>query len=176
MTMDVETGELIWAFPMPLDHNVRMAFHELFLAAEGTDREKAAIGDPAQLPRPWDPATICDDPELLQATWEWLGRVVSWFNHEYVWDHTAGFIPPCWAQHPHLVHEIAVLADQRRLAGIALTSDLLEDWHRYSVPGFIERMKTRLRSSCLEGSHQAWPARGRYVRHLELRLKPESRR
>lgn len=33
------------------------------------------------------------------------------------------------------VHEIAVLADQRRRAGYALTSDATERWHRYNLPG-----------------------------------------
>jgi hypothetical protein len=37
----------------------------------------------------------------------------------------ADVIPLCWPQHPHLVHEIAVLADQRRRAGPGLTSDAL---------------------------------------------------
>jgi hypothetical protein len=67
-------------------------------------------------------------------------------------------------QHPHLVHEIAVLADQRRRAGHAFTSDALEEWHRYSLPAFTERMKTRLRNHCEDG-HQAWPAKGRHTRH-----------
>jgi hypothetical protein len=61
--------------------------------------------------------------------WSWLEAVVTWLNHEYVWD-VADVIPPCWPQHPHLVDEIAVLADQRRRAGQAHTSDPLEDWQR----------------------------------------------
>jgi hypothetical protein len=40
----------------------------------------------------------------------------------------------------------------------AFTSDALEEWHRYSVPAFTERMKTRLRNHCEDG-HQAWPAK-----------------
>jgi hypothetical protein len=67
-------------------------------------------------------------------------------------------IPVCWPQHPHLVHEIAVLADQRRRAGHALTSDALEEWHRYNLPAFTERMKSRLRNHCEDG-HQPWPAK-----------------
>jgi len=62
------------------------------------------------------------------------------------------------------VHEIAVLADQRRRASHAFTSDALEEWHRYSLPAFTERMKTRLRSHCEDG-HQAWPAKGRHTRY-----------
>ena len=57
----------------------------------------------------------------------------------------------------------AVLADQRRRAGHAFTSDALEEWHRYSLPAFTERMKSRLRNHCVDG-HQAWPAKGRHTR------------
>jgi hypothetical protein len=64
---------------------------------------------------------------------------------------------------PHLVHEIVVLADQRRRAGHALTRDVLEEWHRYSLPAFIERMGSRLRGHCEDG-YQPWPAQGRYAR------------
>ena len=38
-----------------------------------------------------------------------LEAVVTWLNHEYVWD-AAGVTPPCWPQHCHLLHKIAVLA------------------------------------------------------------------
>ena len=88
---------------------------------------------------------------------------MTWLNHEHVWD-VADVIPPCWPQHPHLVHEIAVVADQRHRVGQALSSDSLEEWHRRSLPEFTERMKTRLRNHCQE-DHQSWPAKGRYSRH-----------
>jgi hypothetical protein len=91
-------------------------------------------------------------------------EVVDWLISEYVWE-AADTIPACWPQHPHLVHEIAVLADQRRRAGHALTSDALEEWHRYSLPAFTERVKSRLRNHCEDG-HQAWPANGRHTRHM----------
>ena len=63
------------------------------------------------------------------------------------------------------VHEIAVLADQRRRAGHALTSDALEEWHRHNLPAFTERMKSRLRNHC-EDRHQPWPATDRYTRYM----------
>ena len=93
----------------------------------------------------------------------WLDAVVAWLVTEYVWEAT-DTIPACWPQHPHLVHEIAVLADQRRRAGHAFTSDVWEEWHRYSLPAFTERMKSRLGSHCEEG-HQPWPANGRHTRY-----------
>ena len=126
---------LVWTFPTPNTPLLAVAYRDLYLAAEGTAQQKEMLGDPALLPRPWDPAT-CQDPLLRQEVWDWLEEFVVWFNREYVWDPNAGMIPSCWPQHPHLVHEIAVLADQRRRAGIATTSDLLEDWHRYAVPAF----------------------------------------
>lgn len=151
-------------FPMPDGPELSAAFLDLYLAAEGDDEIKKKIGDPALLPRPWDPPT-CRKRQLRQELWEWLDAVVTWFTSEYVWDPTAGMIPPCWPQRPHLVHEIAVLADQRRRAGVDTSSNSLEEWHRYAVPGFLERLKQRTGHSCDE-HHQAWPARARYARHI----------
>ena len=102
---------------------IRLAYRELNIAANGTKEQKGAIGDPRLLPRPWDPPT-CRNTELREQVWDWLEDVVTWLNCEYVWD-VGAVIPGCWPQHPHLVHEIAVLADQRRRAGTALTSDAL---------------------------------------------------
>jgi hypothetical protein len=84
---------------------------------------------------------------------------------EYVWD-VGAMIPVCWPQHPHLVYEIAVLADQRRRAGHALTSDALEEC-RYNLPAFTERIKSRLRNDCegrppaATGERPLHPAYGR---------------
>jgi hypothetical protein len=115
------------------------------------------------LSRPWDRGT-CHTPQLRREVWLWLEAVVTSLNHEHVWD-VADVIPTCWPQHPHLVHETAVLADQRDRAGQALTNDPLDEWHRHSPPSFIERMRSRLRNHCQE-DHQSWPAKGRYTRHI----------
>ena len=56
-----------------------------------------------------------------------------------------------------------MLADQRRRAALALSSDPLEDWHRYALPAFVDRMRGRLRNHCEEG-HQPWPGRSRFVK------------
>jgi hypothetical protein len=160
---DAEPAEqpMIRAFPEG-GALVRLAYRELNIAANGTKEQKTAIGDRRLLPRPWDPPT-CRNTELREQVWDWLEDVVTWLNREYVWD-VAAVIPGCWPQHPHLVHEIAVLADQRRRAGTALTSDALEEWHRYALPGFIDRMRARIKDHCEEG-HQRWPASSRYARH-----------
>ena len=141
---------------------LRLAYRELNMAANGTKEQKNAIGNPHLLPRPWDPAS-CLNADLRKQIWAWLEDVVTWLNREYVWD-IGAVIPCCWPQHPHLVHEIAVLADQRRRAGTALNSDKLEEWHRYALPGFVDRMRARIKDHCEEG-HQRWPASSRYARH-----------
>ena len=137
-------------FPAP-GKLVALAYRELDRAATGSPEQIRALGDARLLPRPWEPAT-CRTPQLRQQLWLWLDAVVDWLVTEYVWE-AADTIPACWPQHPHLVHEIAVLADQRRRAGHAFTSDALEEWHRYSLPAFTERMKSRLRNHCEDG-HQ----------------------
>ena len=155
---------LVWTFPTPNTPLLAVAYRDLYLAAEGTAQQKEMLGDPALLPRPWDPAT-CQDPLLRQEVWDWLEEFVVWFNREYVWDPNAGMIPSCWPQHPHLVHEIAVLADRRRSAGLALTSHDLEDWHRDTLPQFTQRMRQRATAHC-DKEHHPWPAQSRYSRHV----------
>jgi hypothetical protein len=142
---------------------VQLAYRELELVSNGAQDQLLALRDLRDLPRPWDLAS-CETPQLRKEVWSWLEAVVIWLNQEYVWD-VVDVIPPCWPQHPHMVHEIVVLADQRRRAGLGLTSDALEEWHRYSLPSFTERMKTRLRNHCQE-DHQSWPAKGRHTRHI----------
>ena len=142
---------------------VEHAYRELAIAETGDAEQRRALGDLRLLPRPWDPAT-CVDRQLRAELWQWLEQVASWFNHEYVWDPGTA-IPACWPQHPHLVHELAVLADLRRRAGLAFTADGLEEWHRYAVPAFTDRLRTRMQALCTDRGHEPWPAAGRYARH-----------
>ena len=147
---------LVRAFPA-VGLRMELAYRQLAAAAD-------ASGSPAaqRLSRPWDVAS-CADPALRLEVWQWLDEVVDWINSEHVWA-TDAMIPACWPLHPHLVHDIAVLADQRRTAGFALTSDPLEEWHRYALPAFTERMRQRLKDSC-SGDHQLAPGairRGQY--------------
>lgn len=156
------SGQLmVQAFPEP-GAAIRTAYRELALAEHGTDEQKKALGDPAKLPRPWMPAT-CRTKVLREQLWDWFDRFVTWLNHEYVWDPMSTVLA-CWPTHPHLVHEIAVLADQRRRAGTNLTSDGIEEWHRYSLPSFHDRLRNRTQDHCTDG-HQPWPARSRYAAH-----------
>lgn len=154
---------MVATFPRP-GRRVEHAYAELAIAAGGNPQQRRSLGDSRLLARPWDPAT-CADPDLRAEVWAWLEEVVCWLNHEYVWDAEA-MIPPCWPRHPHLVHEIAVLADLRWRAGDALTGDVLEEWHRYALPAFTERVRQRIRQHCQDRGHQSWPAQGRHTRHL----------
>lgn len=152
-------------FPKP-GSSVRLAYHELELAENGTLPSREWLGDPAEMPRPWAPAT-CIDPDLQLELWEWLDDVVCWINHEHTWD--PGYaIPVCWPEHPHLANEVAVLADQRRTAGLATTGALLTEWQRYTLPAFLERMRSRLGTRC-EAGHQPWPGRGRHRDYRDIR-------
>jgi len=157
------SGPLVAGFPAP-GIRVQKAYQDLWEAQNGSEERKKKLGHPANLPHPWDPAT-CLDKGLRWELWLWLDEVAEWINSEYVWEASGGgYIPDCWPLHPHIVHELAVVADQRRSAGQAPKSDLLENWHRYVLQGFLDRMKQRLKQSC-DDDHQPWPARGRHTRH-----------
>ena len=155
------TPQLLDPFPAPgplLD----FAFFQLHVAATGSPAERQAVGDPETLPRPWLPET-CTDPRLRRALWDWLDQVATWINRQYTWD-TTDLIPACWPQHPHLIRELAVIADQYRRAAAALDSTPLEEWHRYTLPMFTDRMRGRCRQHCDSG-HKPSPGSGRQRRH-----------
>lgn len=154
---------LVEAFPKP-GPVVESAYRPLDSIVENPQANPHGPALVHLLPRPWDPAT-CTDPVLRAGIWQWLERVVIWLNLEYAWGPDEA-IPACWPKHPHLVHELAVLADQRRSAGRAPGSGPLEEWHRGALPQFIERMRHRLGPHCQDREHQPWPARSTHVRYL----------
>lgn len=152
-------GVLVLPFPQP-GPVIRRLYRHWWTVENGTELERDRIKD-RPTGRPWDPATLGTSGERLEL-WRWLEEVVRWFNHEYAWD-TSQVIPDCWPEHPHLVHEIAVMADARRRAGGTPNSGALEEWHRVCVPWFLSRMRDSIQAHC-EERHQAWPARARYAR------------
>lgn len=154
---------MVWPFPKP-GPRLRLAYAELDQAENGTPEQKKALGSIADLQRPWLPAT-CTDPRLRTDLWQWLDAVVVWLNHEMVFD-TVDVIPACWPQHPHLIHELAVLVDGRYRACHALVSGPMEEWHRYALPAFLERMRHRIEGHCTDAHPATWPASGRFKRHL----------
>ena len=146
-----------------ISERMRVAYVDLWHAGAARDEELAqTVGVADDLPRPWDPAT-CHDPQLRREVWQWLDRVVDWINTEYAWD-VDGLILECWYLHPHLVHELGTVADQRRRAGSAYASDALEEWQRYCLPSFLDRMRNRIRSYC-DDRHKSHPGLARMLHY-----------
>ncbi len=144
-------------FPEP-GRLVEAAYRALDKAENGTAEEKRAQKILGPLEQPWDPPSC--SPALRGQVWQWHDAVAGWVNHEYAWG-VDRLIPACWPAHPHIAHELAVLADLRRTAGRETSSGLLEYWHRDSLPMFLERIHLRLAGSCGAG-HQEWTAAARY--------------
>lgn len=109
----------------------------------------------ADLPRPWLPGGC--DPALRARLYRWLDDVADWLNDQYSWQPRT-MIPACWPRHPHLAHELAVLAMQRHEAELEISPNALGEWHRYSRPLFIERMLAQLDEGC-RTEHTRWPGR-----------------
>ena len=157
---------ILLPFPRP-PVAVAEALNDLAIVRSGDDDAIAELGGPAAvhgLPRPWDPTTC--SIELREHLWEWLDEVAGWVNHEYAWRSTS-LIPPCWPRHPHLARELAVLACLRAAAGESLAPDLIEDWHRYALPHFLDRMLSRLGDAGCRNGHTDWPAAGRYDHYTD---------
>jgi hypothetical protein len=71
-------------------------------------------------------------------------------------------IPACWLQHPHLAQELPALACQRLAAQDSYDVAALEEWNRYTLPTFLDRMSGRLgESTCRDGRHMDWPGAAR---------------
>lgn len=144
------TTELVRPFPKP-PTAVAKALEQLH-QANAMGLEPTGL----RLARPWDIASC--PPHLRRELWPWLDSVAAWLNHAYGWQ-TTHTIPACWPAHPHLVHELAVLACLRVAAGDATAPQAMEEWHRYALPGFTQRMTERLGAGCPPGRHVDWPAR-----------------
>jgi hypothetical protein len=139
---------------------IREALHSLAVMKGGDASAIAALGDIKDTPRPWEPAS-CND-ELRRVLWTWCDEVVAWVNHEYAW-RTSSLIPSCWAAHPHIARELPALACQRLSADDSLSLDATEEWHRHTLPQFLERLSGRIgESACRNDKHVDWPAAGRF--------------
>jgi hypothetical protein len=151
---------IVAPFPAP-PPSVAHVLHQHDVARRGDADEIAAAGDLSGLPRPWAPAT-CDD-ELRAAIWDWCDAVAEWINHEYAW-RPAQLVPPCWPHHPHIAHELPILALARYHAEHSTGCELIDQWHRENLPEFLDRMLTRLgESTCRTGKHIDWPAEPRHA-------------
>lgn len=161
MVNDRADTHILTRFPTP-PGSVLKALELLQVVRRGDPKEMAEYGgELTDLPRPWDPATC--PPVLRTAVWGWCDTVAEWINHEYAWRPTH-VIPPCWPRHAHIAHELPILAIARWTAEQSTTHDAIDDWHRYALPMFYERMHDRLgESTCRAGKHTDWPAEGRIV-------------
>jgi hypothetical protein len=149
---------IVFAFPAP-PSLVAHVLTQLRIVRSGDADAIADLGDVAELARPWLPAT-CGD-QLRHHLWMWCDEVVNWINQQYVWRGTQ-LIPECWPQHPHIANELPALACQRVHAEDSAGADLVEEWHRHTLPLFLDRVATRLGDSCRASKHVDWPAAGRY--------------
>lgn len=138
---------------------VLIAGRKLMIARTGTTAQVRELGPLELLPRPWLPDTC--HPRLLRDLLQWLDEVAGWLNHDYTWK-VARPIPDCWPEHPHIVHELAVLAWLRLVAGDALDPGPIEDWHRYALPAFVNRLAERLGTGCAT-KHDTWPSAPRHA-------------
>ncbi len=142
--------------PSPVIH---ATLDELRLAAVSPPESENGLRRLAMLPRPWDPPTC--PPELRQLVYTWLDHVVAWINEEHTW-RVERLIPICWMQHPHIVHELATVASLRWEAEYAVTAAVLEEWHRYTLPMFLDRIVQRIGvTGCPPGRHQPSPGDAR---------------
>lgn len=151
-------------YPRP-PGSVLRAWELLQVVRRGDPDEMTETGvDLNHLERPWVPGGCSDD--LREGVWIWCDAVASWINREYAWKPTH-LIPPCWTRHPHIANELPVLAFSRWLADDALGPEALEEWHRYALPTFLDRMQNRLgESTCRSGKHQDWPAESRHAAYV----------
>jgi hypothetical protein len=157
-SMTSRDNEILTQFPSP-PGSVLKALELLQVLRRGDADEMAECGDLSNLPRPWDPSTC--SRELRAAVWSWCDKVAAWINHEYAWRPTQ-MIPLCWPHHAHIARELPVLAFQRWTAQESTGYEATDDWHRYALPMFLERMQSRLgESACRTGKHVDWPAEGR---------------
>jgi hypothetical protein len=143
----------------PAPQLVIIAGRNLVIARTGTAAQVRTLGPLELLPRPWLPHTC--HPRLLRDLLQWLDDVTAWLNHDYTWKVTRP-IPDCWPEHPHIVHELAVLAWLRLVAGDALDPGPIEDWHRYALPSFFSRLAERLGNGCAT-KHDPWPGAPRHA-------------
>lgn len=161
---DRPTGVLAAPFPSP-SSVVVANLDELRLAAALPPESEHELRRLSTLPRPWDPPTCLD--ELRCLIYVWLDEVVAWINEEHTW-RTDHVIPMCWQEHPHIVHELATIACLRWEAAYAVTPTALEDWHRYALPTFLDRISQRIGTTgCPPGRHQAHPGDARNAIYRE---------
>lgn len=156
------TGPMVQSFPSP-GKLVKAAMEALVSAAKALADGASDLRIEA-LPRPWDPAT-CQDAALRAELWAWLDEVACWINTQMLWNLTHPGIPECWPAHPHLVHELAVVACARHYTTYADSPMPLDAWHTNCLPGFLHRLDERHGGACQPGKHVPRPRADRDGKH-----------
>ena len=119
----------------------------------------------AMLPRPWEPPTC--PSELRRLMYTWLDEVTAWINEEHTrWGSTASSPAAGSTIRTSFTnsrtHELTTASCLRWEAEYAVSAAVLEEWHRYTLPMFLERIQQRIGStSCPPGSHQPNPGDSR---------------
>lgn len=167
------TGLMVRPFPEP-GPSIRTTMEQLQQATIEPPADEDELRELAQMPRPWDPATCTS--LIRTELWSWLDLVAMWVNEQHLWNVTRPGIPECWPAHPHLVHDLAVLACSRYYTSFAATPAALEDWHRYGLPAFLERLRDRLGDGCQPGKHQPRPRRERDESHASQPVRSGRKR
>ena len=155
-------------FPQP-GRLLRAAMEQLHEFELDPPIEDGALSELVQLPRPWDPGSC--DAALRSELWTWLDAVAGWVNEEHLWTVTQTGIPECWPSHPHLVHDLAVLACSRYYTTFAVTPSALDDWQRYDLPSFFGRLGDRLGDACQPSRHQHRPREERDISYASTPSK-----
>lgn len=167
---------ILQPFPAPSPLVVD-SLDQLRIAAGTPPESEAELRRVALFPRPWDPPSC--PPELRHLLYGWLDEVVGWINAEHTW-RVERLIPICWLDHPHIVHELATVACLRWEAEYAVSAMVLEEWHRYTLPMFLERVAQRVGpGGCPPGRHQASPGEPRnllYRDQEQVRSRRRARR
>lgn len=160
---------MVRPFPEP-SPKVRSGLKQLRRHEQDLPSDSNVLDDVDELPRPWDPASCT--PDLQSEIWLWLEAVASWINDQHLWSVTRQGIPECWPDHPHVIHDLAVVACARYYASLTANPSALETWHREILPGFLHRLADRLGDSCQPGEHAPPPRRereGAYARRRHQR-------
>ncbi len=156
---DLQPPDLLTPVPKPPDQ-VRYALSVLEIVHNGDEDAISELGDIDDLPQPWDPTTC--PRELRRQVWLWCDDMAMWINREYAW-RPSSLIPGCWSRHPHIARELPGLSCLHYTAASSAGPELLEEWHRHTLPLFLDRLGIRLgESTCRTGRHQDWPSASRY--------------
>ena len=161
-------GPMVRPFPGPA-HEVRASMEALQFYATNPPESEEDLRRLAEMPRPWDPAGCTG--RLREEMWRWLDQVAIWINEQHLWNLARPGIPECWPAHPHLTHDLAVIAAARYYTSFAVNPGALDDWHRYCLPMFLERLRDRLGDGCQPGKHMSRPRTERDDMHADTKTR-----